>query len=202
MHAGAHTHTHTHTHTHAHTHMHTHMHTHTHTHTHTHKHTYTIHTHTHTQQHTHPGLRWNCTQHPLPSEKAWVSGTPSTESTITICCKQSPLSSLQHVKLSEQIRPWDTLACCWDVKQPTNKQTNSSLQTRQSKVIIHLHFISNRYQCTSKWPPRWPSGKVSTSRAEDPGFESRLCRDFSGVESYQWLQNWHSSGYPARRLAL
>ena len=21
----------------------------------------------------------------------------------------------------EQIRPWDTLACCWDVKQPTNK---------------------------------------------------------------------------------
>ena len=29
----------------------------------------------------------------------------------------------QHVKLSEQIRPWDTLACCWDVKQPTNKQT-------------------------------------------------------------------------------
>ena len=29
----------------------------------------------------------------------------------------------QHVKLSVQIRPWDTLACCWDVKQPTNKQT-------------------------------------------------------------------------------
>ena len=27
----------------------------------------------------------------------------------------------QHVKLSEQIRPWDTLACCWDVKQPRNK---------------------------------------------------------------------------------
>ena len=34
-------------------------------------------------------------------------------------------------------------------------------------------------------PPRWPSGKVSTSRAEDPGFESRLRRDFFGVESYQ-----------------
>ena len=27
----------------------------------------------------------------------------------------------QHVKLSEQIRPRDTLACCWNVKQPTNK---------------------------------------------------------------------------------
>ena len=27
--------------------------------------------------------------------------------------------------------------------------------------------------------------KASASRAEDPGFESCLCRDFSGVESYQ-----------------
>ena len=52
------------------------------------------------------------------------------------------------------------------------------------------------------WPPRWPSGKASASRAEDPGFEFRLRRDFFGVESYQWLKNWHSSGYPARRLAL
>ena len=32
------------------------------------------------------------------------------------------ISVWQHVKLSEQIRPWHTLACCWDVKQPTNKQ--------------------------------------------------------------------------------
>ena len=44
--------------------------------------------------------------------------------------------------------------------------------------------------------------KASSSKAEDPGFESRLRRDFFGVESYQWLQNWHSSGYPARRLVL
>ena len=33
------------------------------------------------------------------------------------------ISVWQHIKLSEQIRPWDTLACCWDVKQTTNKQT-------------------------------------------------------------------------------
>ena len=37
---------------------------------------------------------------------------------------------------------------------------------------------------------------------EHPGFESCLRRDFSGVESYRWRQNWHSSGYPARRLVL
>ena len=33
------------------------------------------------------------------------------------------VSVWQHVKLSEQICPWDTLACCWDIKQPANKQT-------------------------------------------------------------------------------
>ena len=37
--------------------------------------------------------------------------------------------------------------------------------------------------------------KASASRAEDPGFEFRLRQNFSGVESYQWLKNWHSSGY-------
>ena len=30
------------------------------------------------------------------------------------------VSVWQHVKSSEQIRPWDTLACYWDVKQPKN----------------------------------------------------------------------------------
>ena len=44
--------------------------------------------------------------------------------------------------------------------------------------------------------------KASASRAGDPGFESRLRQDFFGVKSYQWLKNWHSSGYPARRLAI
>ena len=32
----------------------------------------------------------------------------------------------QQVKLSEQICPWDTLACCRDVKQPTNKTSRDT----------------------------------------------------------------------------
>ena len=32
--------------------------------------------------------------------------------------------------------------------------------------------------------PRWPSGKASASRAEDPGFESRLRRDFFSGSSH------------------
>ena len=45
--------------------------------------------------------------------------------------------------------------------------------------------------------------KASTSRAEDLGFKFPLALwGFFWVESYQWLQNWHSIGYPARRLVL
>ena len=44
--------------------------------------------------------------------------------------------------------------------------------------------------------------KASALGVKDLGFESHLQQDFFRVESYQWLKIWHSSGYPARRLAL
>ena len=54
----------------------------------------------------------------------------------------------QHVKLSEQIRPWDTLACCWDVKQPTTNQPiscfiNIIILCRVSKFVTFqwLSFV-------------------------------------------------------------
>ena len=37
------------------------------------------------------------------------------------------ISVWQHVQLPEQIHPWDTLTCCWDVKQPTNNITTEWL---------------------------------------------------------------------------
>ena len=53
------------------------------------------------------------------------------------------ISVWQHVKLPEQIRPWDTLACCWDVKQPTNKQTPPTLESQElnSRFLRHTHFF-------------------------------------------------------------
>ena len=45
----------------------------------------------------------------------------------------------QHVKLSEQICPWDTLACCWDVKQPTNKQL--LLFSFSPSPLTHISFF-------------------------------------------------------------
>ena len=51
---------------------------------------------------------------------------------------------------------------------------------------IHTHTHTHpRTHPPPHRPPRWPSGKAAALRAEDPGFESRLRRDFFGVESYQ-----------------
>ena len=55
-----------------------------------------------------------------------------------------------------------------------------------SFLFVCLFFVL--FFCCCCWPPRLPSGKASASRAEDPGFESCLRLDFSGVESYQWLK--------------
>ena len=35
-----------------------------------------------------------------------------------------------------QIHPWDTLACCWDVKQPTNKQLRHDLETDVEVAVL------------------------------------------------------------------
>ena len=72
------------------------------------------------------------------------------------------------------------------------KATLKVVRTSVKYVLIYSQ-IETAILCSSSW---------TASRAEDPGFESRLSRDFSGVEPYQWLKNWHSSGYPARRLEL
>ena len=47
--------------------------------------------------------------------------------------------SVAHIKLSEQILPWDTLACCWDIKQPTSKQNPHGLESAgaaQYEVVL------------------------------------------------------------------
>ena len=52
------------------------------------------------------------------------------------------VSVRQHVKLSEQIRPWDTFACCWDVKQPTNKPWVPNVPPTNTAYLQNLvkHF--------------------------------------------------------------
>ena len=69
----------------------------------------------------------------------------------------------QHIKLSEQIRPGDTLACCWDVKQPTNKQTVDRLSihsTDYSEIAIFHYVPFFRYF----WPDPFSAEQFPVSR--------------------------------------
>ena len=78
----------------------------------------------------------------------------------------------------------------WDVKKiqvPTRqRQWKQRRVGRKTKVEMDRKETSSISHSTpTTKPPRWPSGKASASRAEDPEFESRLRRDFFGVVSHQ-----------------
>ena len=49
----------------------------------------------------------------------------------------------QHIKLSVQIRPWDTLACYWDVKQPRNsgqrRITETVWNSKSDPQLLYQH---------------------------------------------------------------
>ena len=58
------------------------------------------------------------------------------------------ISVWQHVKLSEQTRSWDTLACCWDVKQPTN---NNSHGAKPHPAEWLAGSVNSVPRCLSAW---------------------------------------------------
>ena len=55
---------------------------------------------------------------------------------LSVCLdnKSTSTSVWQHVNLSEQIGRWDTLACCWNVKQPTTATTGFANTTSLSPI--------------------------------------------------------------------
>ena len=57
------------------------------------------------------------------------------------------ISVWQHVKVSEQIRPLDTLACCWDVKQASNQQTNPA---RSSELPLIVRLFLRRQKSSNR----------------------------------------------------
>ena len=73
------------------------------------------------------------------------------------------------------------LAQRWRLKAGADKQPHSNQHIRR---VTRPFGGQEPFHC--RGPPRWPSGKASVSRAEDPGFESCLRRDFfrGRVESY------------------
>ena len=84
---------------------------------------------------------------------------------------------------------------------------SGALQNKQQHWLFDHGFVAFWWMSVWHWTPLPRIDclvglvvKTSASTAEDPGFESCLHQDFFGFESYQWLKNWHSSGYPARCL--
>ena len=116
------------------------------------------------------------------------------ETAAVFCCLRAAWIPLQHLSISKESSPEIAgLVFSLCLHQP-------AWQENVWGGVIHGldHVMADSGQ-----PIHVHSLSLSLSlRAGGPGFESRLRPDFFGVESYQWLQNWHSSGYPARRLAL
>ena len=99
-------------------------------------------------------------------------------------CYLQPLSQHDSVLtcLSWSV-PEEYFACCLDARQ-------------QATTTSHRSYVSSQQDCSLSLTASL------ASRVEDPGFKAHLRRDISGVKSYQSLKNWHSSGYPSRRLVL
>ena len=139
-------------------------------------------------------VQWCCTKTWLKINGCWLGATPKPNNIPD--CTRSPLE--QYCQ---------TLCCSTGKETATKSVATVGGGVLKSDKLNGWISVPNRtaFQTTLglplRVPPRWPIGKASASRAEVPGFESRLRRDFFGVESHQWLKNWHSSGYPARRLA-
>ena len=56
----------------------------------------------------------------------------------------SDVSVWQHEHLSEQTRPWGTVACWWDVRQPTNKLSRSVSRLRRSLAQSDVELCCDR----------------------------------------------------------
>ena len=79
----------------------------------------------------------------------------------------------QHVKLSEQIRPLDTLVCWWDVKQPINKLTPHNTLHKiclhgnlcniyfWRKVIGHTFLKKKKKKKKPSYAPHGPRGQIT-----------------------------------------
>ena len=91
------------------------------------------------------------------------------------------ISVWQHVNLSEQICPRDTLACCWDIKQPTNQETPASVcgvadkwysQWTVSQCGLGLASVVLEYVCFVfmlefvPWERTWEKAKSIRRRPE------------------------------------
>ena len=93
------------------------------------------------------------------------------------------ISVWQHVKLSVQICPWDTQACCWDVKQPTNKQSLPPPPPFLSLSVWRQTHIHAQIQIQ-----RWGSNCACTTRIHTRSISSPLREILLWYQTCMYLQ--------------
>ena len=79
---------------------------------------------------------------------------------------------------SEQIRPWDTLTRCWDVKQPTNNNNS----TKWSDAIRSWNYRRHAYRghtAEHRRSVHWPC-KIRWTRNPNNYTEGGVCPGFNG----------------------
>ena len=85
------------------------------------------------------------------------------------------ISVWQHVRLSEQIRPWDTFALCYDVKQPTNKHWSTNIeQVSLISASVETSLLATTVVCAminhwcSQHPCQTPDAMESVPEPAEP----------------------------------
>ena len=81
----------------------------------------------------------------------------------------------QHVQSFEQIRPWDTLPCCWDVKQAISKQNKHAWHNRVS--------VGTGWPCVSVLSMAEPRFVLSSERVDG-------CHQCNAQGSSYWCSSW------------
>ena len=101
------------------------------------------------------------------------------------------ISVQQHVDVSKQIRPWDRLACWWDIKQPTKQNKSNEPGEWQVGVLLALDRSRHRlhHQYSSGYPARvsvqdWLAWCQYTLAATHLG----ECRYWVNVNWLAWCQ--------------
>ena len=102
----------------------------------------------------------------------------------------------QHVKLSEQICPWDTLACCWDVEQPTNKWLQTTVCAR-TKMDRYQCPTDTRQHVSLVTTVRLPDGHVSMSTLLFPERSTALNTHLASTSTMKLMPGNASSVSPS-----
>ena len=168
---------------------------------------------------------WKCVIFPKPSLCLWNQLDLFQErrprvclSCLTVvCCIELFSRFLDVIGLAE-------LPSLYQIARSASFCLSPSLHERQQRLLpfgVHLKGMYNscRFRTTLTWTKNKTKKNVERSSCHDhrlvglvvrrpprkrkiPGSNPACAGISPWVESYQWLQNWHSSGYPARRLAL